>query len=156
MENTDYQTVTDFNNEAKRPSGLIALCILTFLGSGFMFLSQFFSFVLYHEIPDYLEMAAAMNGGTAEVYQSSIDMFVNTPRYVFLVSALIYLCSVSGAAIMLAMRKIGFHIYAIAQILVVFLPPLLHKTPFGLGNIVLGFLALAFVALYSLFYKKMK
>ena len=156
MENTDYQIVTDSNNEAKRPGGLIVLGILTFLGSGIVFLFQFFSFALYHEIPGYMEMAAAINEPMSAFYLQSRDVFINTPRHIFLVLALIYLCSVSGAAIMLAMRKIGFHIYAIAQILIVFLPSLLHKTPFGLGNIVSGLLALVFIALYSLYYKKMK
>ena len=158
MENTDYQIVTDSNNEAKRPSGLIALCILTFLGSGIMFLGYFYSFAFYYKIPDQMDMAAAIavDEQMSAFYTHAGEVFANTPRYIFLVSTLIYLCSICGAAIMLAMRKIGFHIYAIAQILVVFLPQLLTKEPFTFINVILGLLALAFVALYSLYYKKMK
>lgn len=154
MENTDYQTVENFNPEEKRPGGLIALCVLTFIGSGFMFLSNFVSFALYNALPGFMEAAAAtMSGSMGDMYRESINAFVSIPRYTFLLSTILYVFSISGAAIMLVMRKIGFHVYAVAQILIVFLPQLLNKTPFNIWGFIL---AIVFIALYFIYYKKMK
>jgi len=154
MEDTDYQVVGDFNQEEKRPTGLAVLCILTFIGSGVSFLVSFVSFALHDALLGVMEAAMVnMNEATAEAYSKSIDIFAHTPQYVFLISAVLYIFSISGAAIMLIMRRIGFHLYAIAQILIVFLPQLLNKASF---NALGFFIAIAFIALYAIYYKKMK
>ena len=156
MENTDYyQTVENFNTEeGKRPGGLIVLCVLTFIGSGFAFLGKFFSFAFRDFLLEFMEIAVAnMDGAMEEMYRKSIDIFASTPQYIFLISAILYIFSISGAAIMLAMRKIGFHIYATAQIFIVFMPQLLSKSPFDVMSF---FFAMAFIALYFMYYKRMK
>ena len=158
MENADYQTVEGFNAKEKRPGGLTVLCVLTFLGSGISFLFQLFSFAFYDVIPGIMEAAAEnMNGAPADAYRDIIDLFISMPRYVFLVSAILYVFSVSGAAIMLAMRKIGFHVYAVAQLLIIFVPQLLRKMPLSWTDTGWNLLiAIAFIALYFMYYKKME
>jgi len=154
MENIDYQTAEDFNQMGKRPTGLIVLCVLTFIGSGMAFLSNFVSYALNEKLIEFMEMAVAnMNGQFEEIYRQSIDIFANTPKYTFLFSAVLCVFSISGAAIMFAMRKIGFHVYTIAQILLVFMPQLLNKTHF---NLLGSFVSMLFIALYFMYYKKME
>lgn len=153
MENVEYQTVEGFNQEEKRPGGLTLLCILTFLGSGLSFLSNFASFAFHEALSGVMDAAIAnMTGTVAEIYQASIEVFTNTPQYVFLILAILYVGSICGAAIMFAMRKIGFHIYAIAQILIVAMPLVTN----GKFDFVAIFLAMAFIALYFMYYKKLK
>ena len=152
--NSNYQENSPIEGEEKRPSGLTALCILTFIGSGFMTLAYFFSFALYDMLPGQMLMLAETVGEPlAEVYENSANVFASIPRTSFLLIIIPYLLSITGAGIMLNMRKIGFHLYVIGQILVVGLPVLILNSDFSIGKLIL---ALLFVALYTIFFKKMK
>ena len=152
--NYNYQENSPVEGEEKRPAGLTALCILTFIGSGIIALAYFFSFALYDMMPGQMLMLAETVGDPlAEVYENAANVFAAIPRTSFLLIMIPYLLSITGAGIMLNMRKLGFHLYVVGQVLVVGLPVLLLKSNFSIGGL---FLALLFVALYAIFFKKMR
>ena len=76
-----------------------------------------------------------------------VDMLTEGPRLFFAVSALIYAGSIAGAILMWQLRKIGFHVYTISQILLVVAPMYFYKLP-GPGITDILF-AGVFVFLYS-------
>jgi hypothetical protein len=152
--NDNYQENNIGKVAEKRPIGLIVLCVLTFIGSGFMLLGYFFSFALYSTIPNaMLLLAESMGGAVGEIYEEAANIFTNTPQYSFLLMMLPALFSLVGAAIMLNMRKLGFHLYVVGQVLVLGFPILLLNGEFSIGGL---FFSLLFVALYAIFFKKMK
>jgi hypothetical protein len=69
-ENTNYSTNEQQQQENKRPTFLTVLCVLTFIGSGFSFLSQIISFALYSKIPDLFYQMSNIMGGESENYIS--------------------------------------------------------------------------------------
>jgi hypothetical protein len=150
----NYQENNPAEVAEKRPRGLTVLCILTFIGSGFVALAYFFSFVLYDMIPGQMLMLAEQFEGTlAETYESAANLFTAIPKTSFLLMIIPYLLAIVGAGTMLNMRKLGFHLYVVGQILVVGLPMLVLKSGFSIGGLILS---LIFIALYAIFFKKMK
>jgi len=82
-----------------------------------------------------------------------MEMFTNGPSLFFAFSALIYAASITGAVYMWKLKKIGFHVYTISQILLVIAPMYFFKLPGpGLMDILL---AGAFILLYSMNLKTM-
>jgi hypothetical protein len=158
MSEFDYLPQGNFENKEKRPTGLTVLAVLTFVGSGFMLLTYLYVFGKYDVLPQMLlafaeAMSESMGESFRKVYEQTAEMITNTNRSSFLYLALSYLCSIAGAGFMLAMRKAGFHLYAIGQILVLTLPMILMKNGFPTGELLLS---IAFIGLYFMYYKKFK
>ena len=154
--NNDYnsQEISPVEVAEKRPTGLTVLCILTFIGSGLVMLAYFFSFVLYDMIPGQcLIMAETVGEPMSKSYEMAAELFTSVARASFLLMMVPSLFALLGAITMLNMRKLGFHLYVIGQILVVGLPMLVLKEGFSIGGLLLSLL---FVALYAIFFKKMK
>ena len=152
--NIDYQENNFEESVDKRPTGLTVLCILTFIGSGFITLVYFCSFALYDMLPgQMLMLAETMGEPLSETYENAANTFASTPKTSFLLMVVPYLLAIVSAGIMLNMRKLGFHLYIVGQILAVGLPMLLLKNNFSVFGL---FLSLLFVALYAIFFKKMK
>jgi len=152
--NDNYQENNVGEVAEKRPTGLTVLCVLTFIGSGFMLLSYFFSFAFYAIIPDKMIMMSEMIGSPLnKTYVDAANLFTTIPQSYFLLMMLPYLFALVGSAFMLNMRRLGFHLYVIGQILVLGFSMLLLKSGFPLSEL---FLALLFVGLYAIFFKKMK
>lgn len=158
MDELNYQSHENFENEEKRPTGLIVLAVLTFIGSGFMLMIYLILFGMYDVLPQMMLSAAETMGNTLgdsyrQRYEQSAEMITNIGKNSFLLLTLPYLFSIVGAGFMLAMRKIGFHLYVIGQILVLALPAILMKSGFPVGGL---FLSIAFIGLYFMYYKKFR
>ncbi len=108
------------NQNIKRPESLSILCVLTFIGSG---LAAFSNLVIYLSFDMLFETyeSGGLNLPGAEIIFSFTKSF-------FIISFFIYSISFSGALRMWKLKKIGFHVYAIAQILLLILPSLFVKT----------------------------
>lgn len=117
MINNEKVTNTE---ESKRPEFLSILCVLTFIGSG---LAAFSNLVIYFSFDMLL---LTYNNGELNLPGSDIIFTFSKSFYIF--SFLIYLFSFSGAVLMWRLRKEGFHVYAISQILLLILPTLFIKT----------------------------
>lgn len=105
----------------KRPPGLTLLCVLTFIGSGLSALSSFFIAAAYNIIPAAIENSPFQNG--AEM----LNMVKMAGPSFFLVMGLLYLVSLTGSIFMFSLRKEGFHIYSISQLMMLIVPSLLIK-----------------------------
>ena len=157
-ENSYLKSDESQKTNGKRPDFLTVLCVLTFIGSGFSFLSQIFSFTLYDIIPDfYRETANSFSGVFGKSYSEAASMIADTfasiPRYYFIILACVYALSIAGAILMFLMHKIGFHLYIVSQLLILGLPLLIIHSGFNLFNLLLSLL---FIILYARFIKIMK
>jgi hypothetical protein len=153
--NSDFENQKQENayDSGKTPTGLIALCILTFIGSGFSILAYLLYFFMYDILPDImLSLSATMGSSLAEYYTEQAEIFRNTPQYFFLLITIPYLLSITGSGGMIRMRKWGFHLYIIGQILLLGLP-MLQQQGFNFFGLLLS---IVFIALYSSYLKKMK
>lgn len=157
MEDQDITSFTepetpDRTPDQERQGLLTVLCILTFIWSGLNCIVYFFSVAAYAFMPQILEQSRDL---LVSIYGDNIDVSqaaMLQPRIYYLMFFLLFAASVIGAAFMLSLRKVGFHIYAIAQALLLALPAILFHTPFGFGDLLITF---AFVTSYATFLKQM-
>jgi hypothetical protein len=122
-----------------RPPLLTFLCVLTFIGSGLMMFSFMMLGLFYNTfVTTALEAYKDLPG---------MDIIMGTPPWAFVVTALAYSLSLSGALLMWKMRKAGFHAYTLAQFVLLFLSSFIIYP----GNISFGdlLLSLLFVLLYA-------
>jgi len=146
MDNLPHEPGTEIKPE--RPVLLTVLCILTFIGSGLnLFSSLMISlfFATFKEVSVTLAKTMKLPG---------MDMILGADRLFFIASALLYASAITGAYFMFGLKKAGFHIYTIAQILLVISPMYFFKLN-GASVFLDVLLAGAFVSLYSIHLKIM-
>ena len=139
-------------NQAVRPKFLTVLCILTFIYSGIMTLSQF-AVAIFHEtymgaMSGMMDMFTSNNNAFGQVYA----MFMATPRLHFACMGLAYAMALVGAYLMFRLRKMGFSLYALAQVGLVTVPVLTAHYPFDWLGLVFN---VTWVLLYFRFYRLM-
>lgn len=133
--------------QPKRSAMLTVLCILTFVGSGMNLVSSLVIFLFF----DAFKVVAANLAKTFNL--PGMEMLTGGPSIFFGVTALIYAAAIVGSVYMWQLKKLGFHIYTISQILLVVAPMYFFKLPGpGVMDILL---AGAFVLLYSMNLKTM-
>lgn len=110
-------------SKEKRPSLLTVLCILTFIGSGLNAFSNLMVFIFFD-----LSMKFA-----AEMVKTfklpGMDIFLSAKPAYFAVTAVVNALAVAGAIRMWQLRKQGFHIYTVSQILVILVPMYFFRLP---------------------------
>ena len=128
-----------------RPELLKLLCIFTFIGSG---LSMISNVILYSLIDQIRESFAENPVYTLFGVEMNMSIFLNVNSSFFLVQAILFSFSFSGAWQMWKLNKIGFHIYSIAQILLLIVPKIfISEMPFpGMDLLLTG----SFVYFYYL------
>lgn len=100
----------------RRQTMLTVLCILTFVGSGL----NFFSSLIFAAFYD--TFVLIMNEFADKFNIPGMEIITETKPIYFLVSAIFYLGAIIGAVFMIRLKKTGFHIYTIFQILLVISP----------------------------------
>jgi hypothetical protein len=100
----------------KRPTLLNILCILTFIGSGMNFISSLMISVFYDQ---FALLAENIN---KSFHLPGLDMMMEGKSLFFATSALISAGCVTGAILMWRLKKAGFHLYTIFQILLILSP----------------------------------
>jgi hypothetical protein len=139
MEETTPQPV--IQPTPKRPLYLTVLCILTFIGSGMNMISSLLIFIFFDAFQSVGENI------TKTFDLPGIDVILNARPVFFAVSVVIYGLSAFGAYQMWKLIKHGFHIYTIAQILLIIVPMYFFKLSApSFADIILSGI---FVALYS-------
>jgi len=106
----------EVQTDQKRPQLLTILCVLTFIGSGLNAFSSLFIAAFYDF---FLVVAAELN---EKLNLPGLEMLLNTSPGFFLITCLLYIGSLAGAIIMWRQSKTGFHVYTIAQILLIIAP----------------------------------
>ncbi|MDD3644095.1 MAG: hypothetical protein PHR19_01040 [Bacteroidales bacterium] len=144
----DPQNPFEPQSKPRKPGLLILLAVLTFIGSGWSFISYLILSALGPRIQEYPMPFSTPE--TEEVFQRMAEV----AQWKYFLLALIFACSVIGAVQMLRLKKIGFHIYTIAQILALVLVPYFTLGTFypGIWSILVTFL---FIGAYGYFYKRM-
>lgn len=135
MENTTMEAGT-----AKRPGLLSVLCILTFIGSGLGILVYLL-----------LAVAAGTLGAMLADIPGLGSMIAGGGIAIFASGLILALASFFGALKMWKLKKMGFYIYTIAQVLMLIVP-VIFGVPFSVMGAV--FTAL-FIVLYGLNLKHM-
>lgn len=108
--------------QPKRTTLLLILCILTFIGSGYSFLYYLLLPMVKTQLPETVEMYSNLfkqiDGNMLDAMNDLLEFMASVPTWKYLLVALGFAGSVTGAAFMLKLRKEGLHIYIISQILV--------------------------------------
>jgi hypothetical protein len=107
----------------KRPTLLNILCILTFIGSGMNFFSSLMISVFYDQ---FTIIAESINKSFP---LPGLDMMMEGKSMFFAISALIYAGCIAGALMMWRLKKAGFHLYTIFQILLILSPMYFFHLP---------------------------
>jgi hypothetical protein len=121
----DEQPVIPGTSEPKpaRSNLLTVLCILTFIGSGMNLFSSAF-------IAAFFDAFAEVATTFADKFNiPGIEMILEARPVFFAASALCYALSLAGALLMWRLRRLGFHLYTTAQILLVIAPMYFFKLP---------------------------
>ena len=128
-----------------RPELLKLLCILTFIGSGLSMLSN----VILYSLIDQIRAEFAENPiYTLFGVEMNMSIFLNVNAWFFMIQAVLFSLSFSGAWQMWKLNKKGFHIYSVSQILLLIVPKLfIPDMPFPAMDLVLTG---SFVYLYYL------
>jgi hypothetical protein len=100
--------------QVNRPEWLTWLCILSFIGSGLASVSNLFIFLSYDEM---VHLTEEINIDIPE-----FELMMSGGRRFFFTGFILYLISFFGAIYMWKLRKIGFHLYTVAQIFILALP----------------------------------
>lgn len=128
----------------QRPELLNILCILTFIGSGLSAIANGFLFLSMEPLQQLLENESTYEFLGTEV---NLDFLLEINPVFFLLQSLVLLVSILGAAQMWKLKKIGFHMYTVAQILLLILPKLfINSLPFPTLELLISAI---FVYLYS-------
>lgn len=150
----------------QRPTLLTVLCILTFIGSGLNVLSNLMGMIMsplksffdpamfemaLQEVDDMY--ARKFVEQAFEMAQKALDHVLE----ISLANFVLYAASLTGAILMFQLKKIGFYIYATAQILLLFVTPVFlgFNLFVNMGILFGGVFALLFIGLYAINLKKL-
>lgn len=154
------QNYTDFENpQPQRPFMLSFFCVLSFINAAYQCLVGIGTFLAFgtlknlSEDENYAELMTKF-GMNEEQYEQAMAAILNVGRNYYLLTALLYAASFVGVLYMWKMLKKGFHIYAIAQILLLIANalmfcPVTGESPWG--SVVLTAL---FILIYFNYYRK--
>ncbi|MCD4747483.1 MAG: hypothetical protein K8R58_14395, partial [Bacteroidales bacterium] len=110
----NYLNLNTDEKSYKRPDLLTVLCILTFIGSGIRAFSSFFISISYNEAITFWE--------ETEFNIPEMEIIMSGGKGFFVTGFIFYTVALFGAIQMWKLKKIGFHLYTVAQILLLILP----------------------------------
>ena len=153
-------------NKLQRPTFLLVLCILTFIGSGWGTLSNLFSVFTAGltdssmQMEHYSSMLNGMDQGAGSAMLSDIlNSTMASLQATFVHAREIAVVSlVLGAILMFQLRRLGFYLYTAAQILMLFVLPYFAGFNFMVlaGMLFSAIFAVIFIVMYALNLKYMR
>ena len=162
MEENQIETLdsdTQFSQPSDMPKFLKILCILSFVSGGFMVAFSGVGLLLQTSITELLY--SAMDMVQTDVEALSFQHIIDNYRFTMFLTLFGYMGSLVGVMLMYKLRKIGFHIYTAAHVLMVALPAIMIDVPeeidSGILGVVLGSIGtIAFIVMYALNLKHLK
>ena len=148
MEEIYNDNVNEIESQ-KRPGLLTVLCVLTFIYSGLVILCS----LMIPSFPDAIVDALKNSPTYDEVKMADTIRVIEAGWGYYISILLIALCSAIGAALMWKLKRLGFHIYAVSNLIWLFIPKLFLGLGTGIGGIIL---ASGFIVLYAMNLKHMK
>ena len=153
-------TFTDQENpQPQRPFTLSLFCVLSFINAVYQFFWGIIMFVTYDKVKElsdddnYLELMEKMGANSDEVNSAMANMFAVSRNY-YILTALLYVASFVGVYYMWKLLKKGFHIYAIAQILILIVEVLMFTNVTGTSPWGSVIITAVFIAMYYAQYKR--
>ena len=161
--------IDDLSNEQEsgkppvvRPRGLTVICILTFIFSGLSFVSYLFYTLNYNYLSEYnnqylelIKNSPYLKGlFDVEVMTKTLDLLTGTSVWFYILTTLLYSASLGGAILMFRLKKVGFHAYTVAQIMLLIIPLIYmpgFKTDFS--NVII---TVVFILIYATHLRIMK
>jgi hypothetical protein len=139
-------------NQQQRPTLLTVLCILSFINGGLTLFSSLFTGIFFGQISGIVaEIGEKFKNPVIDAWTEMLSS--SSPGF-FFANALFFAGSVFGAAMMWKLKKNGFHVYTISQILTLISPMYFLHLP---GPSILDLLLTgAFIALYASHLKMMQ
>jgi hypothetical protein len=136
------------SDTVKRPELLTILCILTFVGSGSSFVANGFLYLMFDQVKEIIGQQEELSFLGSEI---NLSFLLEIKPVFFFIQAALYFLSVMGAYQMFKLRKVGFHLYAVSQILLLIIPKVfIPVLPFPFFELVVS---TVFIFLY---YKNLK
>ncbi len=156
----------------QRPTFLMVLCILTFVGSGWGVLSNLYSVFTSGFMDNatlHMEQYSNMVNGLEDqssasfmsgFLNSSMEMLRATAihaRGIAILSMVLNLVSLLGGILMFQLHRSGFYVYTAAQVLMLFVLPYFvgFSTLVVMGMLWSAFIAAIFIVMYALNLKHM-
>lgn len=152
-------------NSPVRPTFLLVICILTFIGSGWSVLSNLFSIFTSGmmdsslQMEQYSNMMGNIEGSGSSSFltgflNSSMEVLQATAahaREIAVMQLVLSVISLLGAIMMFQLRRFGFYLYTAAQILALFVLPYFagFSTLVVIGMLWSAFISLIFIILYA-------
>lgn len=157
----------EFPNENKRPVLLTILCILSFVHSIYVILSEMprlinplqkEDFERIYELLFNIENPPAFFSKAIGQFDVFVENAINNSSNIALSTLVLYIISFSGVILMWNMKKVGFHFYTAAQILLLIIPFIfLGLNIFTLLSFIFSaFFTVLFIVLYALNLNKME
>lgn len=123
--------------EKEVPSFLKVLCILSIIGGSFSIIGSIISIVFLGN-PDVISAIADIFEQSGQDMPEVFSQGLQNGKAIGIVTAILSLLSITGAIFMLNLKKIGFFMYLIATISVMFVQPLFNGFDlFTVGGLVL-------------------
>ena len=153
-------------NPKQRPGLLTALCILTFIGSGFSVLNNLMGMVMSPIKnffgPEFFEMVRDEidEEPARQFVEQALEIGQKALEHIFEISLaqfFLYAASLTGAILMFQLKKLGFYIYTIAQVLLLFVPAVFvgFNLFINIGILFSSIFTILFIALYAINLNKM-
>lgn len=156
---TDQDNQNFENPEPQRPTGLTIACVLSFINAVLQFLSNLLWLTAYNamrelsQTEEYDEMLENFSQDI-EMLNSTIQNQLAVSRISYLLMALLYAASFYGVLQMWKLQKQGFHIYAIAQLLILIVTAVFVTSVTGEPIVGTAVLTALWIGIYFIFYKK--
>ncbi len=140
------ENLENFSQEEprKRPTLLTVACILSFVGSGMLAFFGLFPAIFYDTMIQSMEAMVDQDG--SGILAQSYELILKTSPAYYVCTSLVAAVSLIGVIYMWKLKKIGFHIYTTAQILLLAIPFLFKISGMQLSGILY---TIIFVALYA-------
>ena len=158
MEYQEDYNLEEQQEPAKRPEMLTVLCILSFLNAVYNGIVNFFSFAFYDSLRTMFEQMSKGEGmfegmeeqldGMETMLQASLLAFSVGKGY-YLFKMLLFVASFVGVLMMWKLQKKGFHVYTIAQFLMLIVTSVFVTSKIGGG---FPFGAILWTALFVFMY----
>ncbi len=134
--------------QTKIPQFLKVICILTFIGSGLAIISNFFYSIFYDTILNILSQQED------DFLKKTYEALSVITREFYIANFFLSTLSLVGAIMMFKLKKIGFHFYTVANLLMLGLPIFLLHESFNFFNLM--FITGPFILMYGMHLKYMK
>ena len=159
-ENIEYEEMMP-ELPKKRPTVLTIICILSSVNAALNAFTNLMAFLFYKlfntilsDDNEELMSMSQMFGNEWDEMLKTYRVFFSTDRIYFIMNALVWIGSFIGVSMMWKLKKNGFHIYTISQILVLILSTIFIYNRTG-GSPVMDVLMTAiFVVWYLRYYKQ--